>query len=437
MAAPGVTSVRGSSIGGSLARRRRWRPGCAIIGPVKVLADKAVLLAGGSLVLAGVATGATASASVSATAPGPLAVSCLLLAVVLSAVASAWETRAWAAPIPLVTLLIAALSPLGLSGAPLAAYDVVRRLRLSTGHGEGATSTAPEQSPVDSPLASLDAVVAVGAALLSASTLRWAGQELALTGVLACAASLLAVRSADEQRQRARLLAAHDDLRAKIRFLRASRAELVEAQEYQARAATLAERTRIAHDMHDTVGHQLTRLLFQVRALQTVHAGEPQMTGALDGLGSGLEESLSAMRASVHALSDDGVDLAVALHTLAASSPVPRVNVDCEVEAPPPAPVSRCIVAVVREALTNAARHGQAASARVAVADFPGFWRVSVSNDGGASDRTGIDDGSDGEGMGLRSMRERLRALGGTLHVQPRPVFTVTATITKSGRSEP
>ena len=277
----------------------------------------------------------------------------------------------------------------------------------------------------------------MGAALLSASTLRWAGQELALTGVLACAASLLAVRSADEQRQRARLLAAHDDLRAKIRFLRASRAELVEAQEYQARAATLAERTRIAHDMHDTVGHQLTRLLFQVRALQTVHAGEPQMTGALDGLGSGLEESLSAMRASVHALSDDGVDLAVALHTLAASSPVPRVNVDCEVEAPPPAPVSRCIVAVVREALTNAARHGQAASARVAVADFPGFWRVSVSNDGGASDRTGIDDGSDGEGMGLRSMRERLRALGGTLHVQPRPVFTVTATITKSGRSEP
>ena len=44
--------------------------------------------------------------------------------------------------------------------------------------------------------------------------------------------------------------------------------------------------------------------------------------------------------------------------------------------------MARCVVAVVREALTNAARHGGARSARVAVADYPAFWQVTVDNDG-------------------------------------------------------
>lgn len=390
---------------------------------MKVLADKAVLLAGGLLLLVGLGP------------PGPMAVSCLLIAITMSAAASAWEGRARGVLAPLPALAIVALTPLGLPGAPLAVYDVVRRLRLGDfpGHGRSATPARPGRDA----LSGADVVTAAGAALAAAALLRWDGRPLAWAGVLAGAASVLALRSADEQMQRARLLAAHDDLRARFRSLRASRAELVEAQEHRARAATLAERTRIAHDMHDTVGHQLTRLLFQVRALQTVHVGDAAMAGALDGLGSGLEESLSAMRASVHALSDDGVDLAVALHALAGSSPVPRVGVDCDVDEPPPAAVSRCIVAVVREALTNAARHGGAGSARVAVADFPGFWRVSVSNDGVAPARLDIGAGADGDGMGIRSMDERVRALGGTLRVEPRPVFTVTVTITKSGRNEP
>ncbi|WP_366181040.1 histidine kinase [Actinomyces timonensis] len=386
---------------------------------MKVLADKAVLLVGGLLLLVGLGP------------PGPMAVSCLLIAITGSAAASAWEGRARGVLAPLPALTIVALTPLGLPGAPLAVYDVVRRLRLGDllVHGRSAAPALPDRDA--------RTVAAVGAALAATTALRWDGRPLAWAGVLAGAASVLALRSAEEQEQRARLLAAHDDLRARLRSLRASRAELVEAQEHQARAATLAERTRIAHDMHDTVGHQLTSLLFQVRALQTIHVGDATMAGALDGLGSGLEESLSAMRASVHALSDDGVDLAVALHALAGSSPVPRVSVDCDVDEPPPAAVSRCVLAVVREALTNAARHGRAASARVVVADFPGFWRVSVSNDGAAPARLDGDAGSDGDGMGLRSMDERVRALGGTLRVEPRPVFTVTVTITKSGRNEP
>ena len=73
------------------------------------------------------------------------------------------------------------------------------------------------------------------------------------------------------------------------------------------------------------------------------------------------------MRRSVHALSDEGEDLATSLNLLGSRCGIGHVEVDCPLEEAPPPAVTRCLVAVVREALTNAARHGRASSARVRV----------------------------------------------------------------------
>ena len=92
--------------------------------------------------------------------------------------------------------------------------------------------------------------------------------------------------------------------------------------------------------------------------------------------------------------------------------------------------MARYVVAVVREALTNAARHGRAASARVAVTDYPAFWQVTVDNDGVVPPRDEpLVDGGGNTGLGLRSMTERVEALGGRVRITPRPRFTVFATI--------
>ena len=99
--------------------------------------------------------------------------------------------------------------------------------------------------------------------------------------------------------------------------------------------------------------------------------------------------------------------------------------------------MARCVVAVVREALTNAARHGGAHSARVAVTDYPAFWQVTVDNDGVVpiEDEPAVDDGRS-PGLGLRSMTERVEALGGRVRITPRPRFTVFATIPKDGQGK-
>ena len=248
-------------------------------------------------------------------------------------------------------------------------------------------------------------------------------------------------------------------------------------QDDELRAAALSERTRIAREIHDGVGHLLTRLLLRVKALQITHREHPGVVTDLAALDNGLDEALDSMRRSVHALSDQGEDLAVSLNLLGSRSAIATVDVDCSLDAEPPRTVSRCITAVVREALTNAARHGGAASARVTVIDYPAFWQVTVDNDGavpagdaepdggspgsGASPgsapldrgsglgmpgvrraglgtpsvrRSGLGEPGDGAirpGLGLRAMTDRVEALGGTVRITPRPRFTVFATIPK------
>ena len=113
------------------------------------------------------------------------------------------------------------------------------------------------------------------------------------------------------------------------------------------------------------------------------------------------------------------------------------MHIDRSAEAEPPPAVARCVVAVVREALTNAARHGGAHSARVAVTDYPAFWQVTVDNDGVVpiEDEPAVDDGRS-PGLGLRSMTERVEALGGRVRITPRPRFTVFAMIPKDGQGK-
>jgi len=66
----------------------------------------------------------------------------------------------------------------------------------------------------------------------------------------------------------------------------------------------------------------------------------------------------------------------------------------------------------------------------VAVTDYPAFWQVTVDNDGIVPPEDApLMDGDKNAGLGLRSMTERVEALGGRVRITPRPRFTVFATI--------
>ena len=372
---------------------------------MKVLADKGVLLCGCLLLVLLVGQVKTA------------AVIWLIVAVTVAGLSMTVDQRRWGIAVPTAYLLVGALSADSVAGAPLVVYALARLGALGTRHERMAAGAACVP------------FVAVMAAQVQDTPV------LALALAVCALAALLALRTVQEEVARRSLHVVRDDLREKVLTLQDTNARLLQAQDYELRAAALAERTRIAREIHDGVGHLLTRLLLQVKALQVVHRDEPGVVADLTTLDSGLDEALDSMRRSVHALSDDGEELATSLNMLGSRCGIDSVSVDCSTDVEPPSAVARCVVAVVREALTNAARHGRARSARVAVTDYPAFWQVTVDNDGivPAEDEPAVD-GRAGSGLGLRSMTERVEALGGRVRITSRPRFTVFATIPKDGQ---
>ena len=369
---------------------------------VKVLVDKGVILCGCVLL-------ALLAGEVDA-----VAVIWLLLAVATSGLSMATDRWRWVVAVPAGYLLLGTLATASVAGAPLAVHDLARIAALGTRRQR--------------------VVAAIGCApFLVFVAGRVPGTPvLALVPVICALAALLALRTTEEETTRARLHAMRDDLREKVLALQDANARLLRAQDHELRAAALSERTRIAREIHDGVGHVLTRLLLRVKALQVTHRDEPGVVADLATLDSDLGEALDSMRRSVHALSEEGEELATSLNLLGSRCGIAKVDVNCSTQTEPPPAVARCVVAVVREALTNAARHGRAASARVAVTDYPAFWQVTVDNDGIPPPGDGpLMDGDKNAGLGLRSMTERVEALGGRVRITPRPRFTVFATIPK------
>ncbi|MFQ7549831.1 MAG: sensor histidine kinase [Blautia marasmi] len=116
-----------------------------------------------------------------------------------------------------------------------------------------------------------------------------------------------------------------DSTREESLYLEQRNRELLEKQEYEIQLATLTERNRIAREIHDNVGHLLTRSLFQIRAMQVVWKEQEELAAQLSAVKSTLDDAMNNVRSSVHNLYEESVDLQMVLSRLTRNLPsVPR-----------------------------------------------------------------------------------------------------------------
>ena len=217
-----------------------------------------------------------------------------------------------------------------------------------------------------------------------------------------------------------------DTERYRIRQLHGRINDLDEERAQATRMAHLSERTRIARDIHDNVGHLLTRAIMQVQAGRVVaqSKGDQSTERILDDVGKTLNEAMTTIRRSVHDLEDEGTDFASQMEDASSEASMGRLKVDLNngIETAP-APVCRCLATIVREALTNTVRHSSARSAQVILRDLPAFWQMVVQDDGGIQhsqpDSSPTQESRLQRGMGLADMEARARALGGTANSGP------------------
>lgn len=199
--------------------------------------------------------------------------------------------------------------------------------------------------------------------------------------------------------------------------LRALTARLITAQE--------EERSRVAREIHDDAGQQLAALAFEVSALKRrMESAHPAEDGTLEALQSSIETLAGSIRGISHRLHPSVLEfagLAAALRSHCAET-VAGTGVAVHLEVGPragrvPRDTALAAYRIVQEALRNVARHAHAENAWVAVSRTGGELRVRVRDDGRGMNA----DLPVAEGLGLVSMRERARLVGGTLRVSSPP----------------
>jgi signal transduction histidine kinase len=210
------------------------------------------------------------------------------------------------------------------------------------------------------------------------------------------------------------------------RARRESEQRTADAREQQTLRRIGEERLSIAREIHDVVAHAMTAINVQAGVAAHLLEREPgQAYGALRHIKRTSGEALGELRHTLDMLRDpaQGVPLGPAaslldLETLTGGLRSAGVAVELEVE--PVAELSAAVHSagyrIVQEALTNVARHAGASTARVSVRRDGAGVTIEVVNDGPAANGA---TSAVVAGNGLRGMRERALALGGTLEAAP------------------
>lgn len=194
---------------------------------------------------------------------------------------------------------------------------------------------------------------------------------------------------------------------------------LQEATVHSMRYAALAERTRLARDMHDGIGHQLTSLIVQLQALEIMLPGDPQQAARV--VPTMLEiarKSMAEVRQSVRAWQEDESGLGlVALQGLvtqcAEHSQLTLKFQHQEDVSEWPVELSVALYRVLQEALTNIMRYAQATTVNVQLQEDEQQIILVIADDGCYTENISLTPGT-----GIKGMRERCQALGGSCSMQ-------------------
>lgn len=197
--------------------------------------------------------------------------------------------------------------------------------------------------------------------------------------------------------------------------------DLIEKQNHEIHIATLKERNRIAREIHDNVGHMLSRSILQAGALSAVNQQE-NLKAPLKDLTETLSTAMTSVRESVHNLHDDSIDLKGAVLELISGFSDYRIHLDYDMEHFVPAPVKYCFISIVKEALSNIARHSNGSEISITLREHPCLYQLIIKDNGTAVHQNHT-------GMGIANMQERIKHLNGNFSLSAKDGFQIFAAV--------
>ena len=245
--------------------------------------------------------------------------------------------------------------------------------------------------------------------------------SLCLALLSAAAAWLSAVKSGKIALLREQLILNTDSSRERSLLMEEKNKALREKQDYEIYTATLQERNRIAREIHDNVGHLLSRSILLAGAIKTINRDEG-LRQPLYNLEESLNTAMTSIRSSVHDLHDEAVDLQTASRELMKTFTFCRTDFVYDMSRSVPRNIKYCFLTILKEGLNNVMKHSNGDYVEVRMREQPGLYQLVIRDNGRNAQ-------VQENGIGLTNMAQRVQELGGCLHIHCENGFEIFITI--------
>lgn len=251
---------------------------------------------------------------------------------------------------------------------------------------------------------------------------QYSAMTLTFTTVIAIIAYLLKLKTDKLNLLKEEYNELRDDSTALSHLLEEKNQSLLKNQDYEINLATLNERNRISKEIHDNVGHLLSRSLLQVGAL-LILAKDDMMQEGLSDLKSSLSDGMDQIRSSIHNMYDESIDLYSQIDQLVKDFTFCPIQYEYDINTSPSLQLKHAMIAITKEALSNIIRHSHATKVSVLLREHPAMYQLVIQDNGSLEDhkkRTlvkAFEAQEYDEGMGLHNIFDRVKSFSGNINI--------------------
>ena len=198
---------------------------------------------------------------------------------------------------------------------------------------------------------------------------------------------------------------------------------LMQQQNDRLTMPTLQERNRIAREIHDNVGHLITRSIVQMGALRAVYTEEP-LASTLSQVSATLDESMNNIRASVHDLHNDSFNLQKSIYDLSVKNDFVKSVINYNISSGLCREIKYCFYSIIVEAYQNIRKHSNADTVYIDLEEHNAFYKMVIKDNG-------INARINENGIGLHNMESRVNEFNGSITFSVENGFQIYISIPK------
>ncbi|HEX3077646.1 MAG TPA: histidine kinase [Lachnospiraceae bacterium] len=261
----------------------------------------------------------------------------------------------------------------------------------------------------------------------------YSNYSLALFGLFIAISLNLKLRAKKEESLTQEYYKLRDDTKEMEMILEKQNQTLLENQDFEITNAMLSERNRISKEIHDNIGHLLSRSLLQIGALLTI-TKEDITRETLTSLRDSISDGMDSVRNSIHNMHDESIDLYNSINTLVNEFTFCHINFEYDMQTQPDIKIKNCFISTVKEALNNIIKHSNATSVTVKLNEHPGLYQLIIMDNGKLTSTAKwyISQNKTGDGMGLQSMADRVNGFHGNFNINTDSGFQIFITVPKA-----